>query len=195
MTIGFNLSIKIPLIFILISVGSMVYYDVLNHGSFSKSVTGKWLKNSGILGVYQTVEKEVTSKLPVMIASVYKTANIEKLTGHLSSGFRYVVQLSEPVTSWIYKTIPLKLEYANDVIIPYIANGIVKFTSEFGTYLAVGQENLKQLSAKLGSWIGENINLEGASFAKVQGAFTNVVHDVQNLMIDGFNWAHKQLVG
>ena len=195
MTIGLNLSFKLPLFFILIGVGTAVYYDVVNHGSFQKSVTGKWMKDSGLLGIYQTINKEMSTKLPVFTASVYKLMNADKLKEGIVSGYRHLAKLLEPVSAWVYKNFPLRLEYTNEVVIPMIVNSVSKFTSGVGSYLAVGQENFKDLSINLGAWINENLNLDGVSFQKIQGTFADGVHRIQSTMIDAFNWAHQQLVG
>ncbi|XP_074594269.1 uncharacterized protein LOC141849719 isoform X2 [Brevipalpus obovatus] len=100
---NFHCNLRISLIsLILLSFAIFVIHDLRTYGMGSKSTTGRFLRRSGLIELYEEVNAHIDRKLPILLKQIDEhTKPIFEKTHHFymaTADFFYT--LVEPVIMW-----------------------------------------------------------------------------------------------
>jgi len=189
---------KIPWKFLLfisiLAVGAAVTYDVQLHGTFKKSVTGRLLRDYGVLGVYNQAavktsyyygqgSKWMAKHGPVYYEKVDKAVGpyVRIVWDKVQTGLLIVWEALGPVRAWTNKTLPPLLKTVNEQYVPKVT-AIAKQTA------ASIQSNL----IDLGLWLQNNVFTGNMSIENLQKIVGDLVAKGQAAAGQAVSWVNQQ---
>jgi hypothetical protein len=178
-----------------LSLGLLVTYDVRLHGTFKKSVTGRALRDYGVLAVwnqtsvranvyYNQASKWLQKNAPVYYDIVnnsigpYVRVAYEKLQQALVVAY----DAFAPVRAWANKTIPPILAIINDQYVPRIT----AFAQQFA-------KSIQAALIDLGIWLQQNVFTGSLSIENLQKLTYDLVSKAQGLAGETAHWISRQI--
>jgi len=179
---------------VVVGVGLAVTYDIRVHGTFKRSITGRVLKDYGVVAVWNQGQVKTnyywkhTSKWVSKNAPVYYDIANKSVGPYIrlfSDKVREVLLLAweaaAPVRVWANKTIPPILEDITERYVPRILAVVQQF--------AVA---MRQHLVDLGIWLQTNVFTGSLDLQNLQKLTAEIVSKAQVATVDAVQWISQQ---
>jgi hypothetical protein len=179
---------------ILLTGAAFVAFDIRSHGTFQKSETGKFLKESGALKVWRQsvnratqvsnqVRKWISDHAPAYFQKINKTVGpwIQLFWERLGEGLVYLWEAAKPARVWFSKTVPPILETISDYYVPRLVAAAGEVSSFVRKYLV-----------DVGIWLQQNVFVGSFSVENLQKLAVNGIETIQDYAAQVYRWGYQQ---
>ncbi|XP_023219707.1 transmembrane protein 214-A-like isoform X2 [Centruroides sculpturatus] len=197
------------IIFLFFGIGTFLIYDINLYGSFERSRSGKFLKESGILNACEQARGRITSysqkslewlnkNVPVYYSKACNICRpyLELFWENFFLFCEYVWDSTADIREWLIIKIPPILDWLSEHI-PLYVEKIVRFISEIGEilyqYITLFTKYTLYYFDIAGRWLQENVFSGKLSPENLQRYAVHTIELIQQYTMSVLHWCSQQL--